>query len=184
MTAVSELVFKKYDKDGNGISASEFKFLCYDLGHHLTDEEISVAMKVLDANGSGVIEYPEFLKWWRDSDKWGKLSLDEDQLKIMNQASTYFAYFDKANAMSKYSDSYQDKSGVINRTEFEALHKDLVKHRLTTKSLEDCLADLDSNGYWDSNNISKLTCDRDGKIGFNEYIDWLVRIGSIPVKWG
>jgi len=44
----------------------------------------------------------------------------------------------------------------------------LVSVGLTTKSEESCLADLDQNN--------------DKSIQFNEYVDWLQRIGTLPQK--
>jgi Ca2+-binding EF-hand superfamily protein len=78
------------------------------------------------------------------------------QLAALNRASQYFAYFDK------------DKSGVLERHEFKAFYEDLVRNKLTSKSFDEFVEDLDT--------------DRDGKIQFNEYIDWLIRIKSLPIK--
>jgi len=47
-------------------------------------------------------------------------------------------------------------------------HKHLVESKLTTKSEKDCLKDLDQ--------------DNDGQIQFNEFVDWLQRIGTLPQK--
>jgi len=157
MAQVSRIVFNKYDVEKTGhITDADFKHLCYDMGHFLTEQEAALAVKMIDKDGGGKIEYDEFMKWWRSEDKWGKLKLSEDQLQKLQTASNYFQYFDK------------DKSGSIDRKEFTALHADLVKNKFTSKSLDNCLADLDENN--------------DGKVEFNEYIDWLVRLGSIPVK--
>ncbi len=70
---VSKLIFKKYDKDGSGmailhfrlagfdriiilypiqitgmIDSQEFRNLCYELGHYLSDEQVVLALQVLD----------------------------------------------------------------------------------------------------------------------------------------
>eukprot|EP01115_Flamella_aegyptia_P002637 TRINITY_DN136756_c0_g1_i1.p1 TRINITY_DN136756_c0_g1~~TRINITY_DN136756_c0_g1_i1.p1 ORF type:complete len:164 (+),score=63.79 TRINITY_DN136756_c0_g1_i1:45-536(+) len=154
---ISRITFDKYDKDGSGsITREEFKNLCYDMGHYLSDQELTLAMATLDRNGSGRIDYDEYLKWWSTEDRWGKLHLDEQQLQALTQASNYFRYFDK------------DNSGSLDHEEFKKLHADLVKNKWTTKSVEACLADLDSNN--------------DGHIEFNEYVEWLVRLGSLPIK--
>jgi hypothetical protein len=42
-----------------------------------------------------VIDYNEFLHWWRTNDKWGKLQLNEEQQQQLKVASDYFRYFDK-----------------------------------------------------------------------------------------
>jgi len=156
-TSVSKLAFNKYDRDHSGtIETKEFKDLCYDLGHYLSDEEISMAMLILDRDGSGTISYDEFLGWWRSSDKWGMLKLPDEELEILKRAATYFKYFDT------------DKSGSIDKNEFPRLYEDLVKNRFTNKTLQACLEELDTN--------------RDNKVQFNEYVDWLVRIGSIKLS--
>lgn len=103
------------------------------MGHNLSDVELELAMKVLDRNGGGRIEYDEFLKWWRTENKFGKLQLNDEQLQALKTASEYFQYFDK------------DRSGSVDREEFKKLHADLVKNKFTTKSLDLCLQDLDSN---------------------------------------
>lgn len=108
---------------------------------------------MIDKNGSGKIDYEEFMKWYQTEDRFGKLHLDEKQMEAIQRATAYFKYFDK------------DSSGSVNRSEFEKLHADLVKNRFTTHSLEDCLATLDANN--------------DGQVQFNEYMDWLKNIGSL-----
>lgn len=124
------------------ISASEFKSYCYDMGTHLTDEEVAMAIRVrvrgcgsvcvcvcvrarhslpflrtfeavslitpgkltvslisltrtladysltfslyqiIDRDGSGVINYDEFHKWYATEDRFGKLKLTEEQQAV------------------------------------------------------------------------------------------------------
>eukprot|EP00735_Rhodelphis_limneticus_P006566 TRINITY_DN18987_c0_g1::TRINITY_DN18987_c0_g1_i1::g.21614::m.21614 TRINITY_DN18987_c0_g1::TRINITY_DN18987_c0_g1_i1::g.21614 ORF type:complete len:175 (+),score=14.20,sp/Q8RZB5/CML10_ORYSJ/31.33/6e-16,EF-hand_1/PF00036.27/3.3e-07,EF-hand_1/PF00036.27/0.0036,EF-hand_1/PF00036.27/7.1e-05,EF-hand_1/PF00036.27/0.00047,EF-hand_7/PF13499.1/2.1e-07,EF-hand_7/PF13499.1/1.4e-08,EF-hand_7/PF13499.1/4.4e-10,EF-hand_5/PF13202.1/6.6e-06,EF-hand_5/PF13202.1/2.8,EF-hand_5/PF13202.1/2.9e-05,EF-hand_5/PF13202.1/0 len=158
MATVSKRIFSKYDKDGSGaISHDEFRSLCYDMGHCLSEAELIMALRVLDADGSGHVAYSEFLKWWQNGEgRWSKIQLSDEDLQKVEQASAYFRYFD------------QDASGTISREEFTNLYNDLFRNGLTTKTLDKCLEDLDTN--------------QDGTVGFNEYIDWLARIGSLPVK--
>jgi Ca2+-binding EF-hand superfamily protein len=47
-------------------------------------------------------------------------------------------------------------------------HADLAKHGLTTKTFDEAFRDLDSDGS--------------GHITYNEYIQWLIRIGSLKLK--
>ncbi|ELR21094.1 EF hand domain containing protein [Acanthamoeba castellanii str. Neff] len=47
-------------------------------------------------------------------------------------------------------------------------HADLTKHGLTTKTFDQCFRELDSDGS--------------GRITYNEYIQWLIRIGSLKLK--
>lgn len=111
-------------------------------------------MRIIDKNGDGHIAYDEFIQWWRQADRFAKVTArtqaDEEALQ---RAVSYFRYFDK------------DASGQVDRQEFRALHADLVKNKFTNMPFEECLRTLDTDG--------------DGSISFNEYIDWLVKIGSL-----
>ena len=81
-------VFNKYDKDKNGsLDRTEFRnmvtkqkvliifsmsffewlcysFQCYEFGHYLSDEQLTIAIAQFDKNGNTLIEYSEFLEWW------------------------------------------------------------------------------------------------------------------------
>eukprot|EP01092_Planopodium_desertum_P006281 TRINITY_DN2600_c0_g1_i1.p1 TRINITY_DN2600_c0_g1~~TRINITY_DN2600_c0_g1_i1.p1 ORF type:complete len:166 (-),score=30.63 TRINITY_DN2600_c0_g1_i1:102-599(-) len=156
--SLSKRVFSKYDKDGSGhVNSSEFKSMCYDLGHSLSEAELSIALKKVDHDGSGVITYPEFEKWWKTgTDRFSSLKLTPEEQQTLSVCINYFKYFDK------------DQSGTISAAEFKTLHADLIKNKLTTKPVEKCLEELDK--------------DRSGTVSFNEYVDWLVAIGSVRVK--
>eukprot|EP01137_Pigoraptor_chileana_P010757 Opistho-2@60759 len=152
---LSRILFNKYDADKSGsITAKELKQLCYDKGHFLTDSELSLAISTIDVSGNGTISYDEFQKWWQDSNRFAKLKLSEADEAQLQSAAAYFKYFDK------------DHSGSIDsKSEFPALYADLVKNGFALPALDKCIAALDGNG--------------DGSVSFNEYVDWLVRIGSI-----
>jgi len=57
--------FDAYDQDRSGcIDRGELKGLLEKLGEELTDEELDAAFKELDADGSGEIEFFEFVEWF------------------------------------------------------------------------------------------------------------------------
>lgn len=61
-----EAAFAKYDRDRSGdIDASELALMLEDLGVEVSDERLSEAFALLDANGDGIISYQEFGQWWR-----------------------------------------------------------------------------------------------------------------------
>lgn len=66
---------------------------------------------MIDRDGSGTLDYDEFMKWYRSEDKLGKLHLDEDQLEQLSRSSNYFKYWDK------------DNSGSIDKNEFKVKSK-------------------------------------------------------------
>ena len=110
----------------------------------------------MGTDGNGTIEYGEFVDWWKKSDRFASLTLDDDSLALRKKAAEAFQKFDT------------DKSGSLDRAEFPAFYQHLVASNLTTKSEENCLKDLDQ--------------DNDGKVQFNEYVDWLKRSGTLPQK--
>lgn len=153
---LSKRIFDKYDFDQSGtISPPEFREMVYELGYYLTDREFRMAILMLDTDGDGHVSYPEFLKWWKTDDRFKKLQLSEEQYNLLQYCSTYFQYFDK------------DRSGVLEKAEFQVCHADLLRNHVTDAPFEKCLASLDTNN--------------DGLVSFNEYVDWLIAIGSISL---
>jgi hypothetical protein len=58
-------VFKKYDTDESGtIEKDELAAMMADMGNPLTDEQVTTALKDLDANGDGVVDFEEFTQWY------------------------------------------------------------------------------------------------------------------------
>jgi hypothetical protein len=76
-----------------------------------------------------------------------------EDVAAFQRAETYFKHWDR------------DGNGWIDRDEFKALHADLVKNGITALSLSDAWANLDADG--------------DGTITFNEYVDFLIGVGSL-----
>ena len=151
---ISEIMFAKFDKDHSGnIDTSEFKNLCFELDYVLTDLEVSLALKVLDADGNGKIELEEFKKWWAKSNRWEDVKLDEEGWEKRKKAAEAFTFYDK------------QKNGFVSKEDFVALHAELWKKGLTTKDLTQTLAAFDSNG--------------DGKLQFGEYVQWISNQNAI-----
>ncbi len=58
-------VFKSFDRDGSGsIDRNELTRLLEALGQDLPEEELAVALEVIDINHSGRISWDEFRAWW------------------------------------------------------------------------------------------------------------------------
>eukprot|EP01010_Urceolus_cornutus_P000732 NODE_1244_length_1012_cov_242.978193_g956_i0.p1 GENE.NODE_1244_length_1012_cov_242.978193_g956_i0~~NODE_1244_length_1012_cov_242.978193_g956_i0.p1 ORF type:complete len:294 (+),score=82.88 NODE_1244_length_1012_cov_242.978193_g956_i0:59-883(+) len=155
--ALSEVIFGQFDANGDGaLNQKEFASLCYAKGYALSEEELSNAMRELDTNGDGTVSLQEFQQWWKTDERFQKLSLPPESQEQLRRTIHYFKFFD------------QDESGSIDSGEFHHLHKDLVKNGLCTTSLSDAFAALDRN--------------KDGAITLNEYVNWLVDIGSLVVR--
>lgn len=182
---MSKISFEKHDTDGDGeLDASELKQLCHSLGRHFSDAEIQMAVRKLDKSGDGRIQYDEFKTWWANGEsRWQQLELSPEEMAAATQAIAYFDHFD------------QDKSGAIASDEFVYLHADLVKNGYTTKTVEECLADLDSSGdslisFNEVRSARRLTSGATASFSFTafalvvrwQYCDWLERIGALKVK--
>jgi Ca2+-binding EF-hand superfamily protein len=140
----------EFDKDGSGsIDHTEFKLLCRDLGYRLNETEFSMAVKVLDADGNGSISYDEFLSWWQSNDRFQQLKLDDARLEKLQKYLGVFNKFDK------------DGSGSLDRDEIRGFHAEMVKQKLTKKSVDQFVQDVDKNG--------------DGNVSFNEVVEWIAR---------
>lgn len=154
---LSKRIFDKYDFDGNGnITAAEFREMVYEMGYYLSDREMQMALLILDTNGDGMVNYNEFVAWWRTDDRFKKLHLSDEQYSLLQYCSTYFQYWDK------------DNDGVLNKEEFRPCYDDLVRNKVTESPFDRCFQTIDSSG--------------EGLISFNEYIDWLIAIGSISLS--
>ncbi|KAL2914872.1 hypothetical protein HK105_205614 [Polyrhizophydium stewartii] len=148
--------FEKFDRDHSGtISVREFSNLCREMGYILTDRELEMDLKLLDSNGDGVIgpknilTHSQVFKWWQTDNRFESLQLGEENLQLLTEISAHFRKFDR------------DGSGRVDVTEFKHMYADLVKMKLTNKSMLTTLQELDT--------------DRDGKVNFNEYVVWLLK---------
>ena len=57
--------FKKYDKDGSGnIEKDELEDLIKDFGIDLKEYKIEDALRDMDTNEDGKIDYDEFCRWY------------------------------------------------------------------------------------------------------------------------
>jgi Ca2+-binding EF-hand superfamily protein len=146
---MSRRIFDKHDPGQSGhISTGQFQAMALDFGVFLSSTALSIAVKMIDHDGNGTIEYNEFLSWYKQS-SFSSLSLDDETLNRRNAAAKVFR---------KYDD---DKSGILEVDEFRGLYKELKMLNLTSHSCEAALEDMDSDG--------------NGKIEFNEFVEWLDR---------
>jgi len=146
---LSQRIFNKYDKDQDGsISSNELHALCMEMGYELKPEQLEVAIKVMDNDGNGTIEFDEFEKWWNSDDRFGTMQRTAEEVEYLQSAYAKFVSFD------------QDGNGTIEREEFTALHAMLVEEQYTTHDVEDDWNDMDK--------------DASGSISFAEYNEWLI----------
>lgn len=64
------IMFEKYDHGSKGsLDIMELQELCYDFGLYLSTDDLRTAMRGLDTDGDGSLQYEEFMVWWRTSDR-------------------------------------------------------------------------------------------------------------------
>lgn len=154
---ISELSFRKYDVNGDGkLDKEELRMACLDHGVPVSEEELDMSWELLDADGSGGIEYEEFKKLWETDGRWQKLRRSESDMAVLRQCAAFFAHFDK------------DGNRTLDRDEFAQLHATLTEAGYTRLGLKECLDELDTNG--------------DNVITLGEYVGWMHRIGSIQLE--
>jgi len=152
-----EKIFSKYDYNHDGsVSVTELRAICMEMGALLSEEELRIAIHIMDTDGNGKIEFEEFKRWWSTSDRFERLRHNEQELAFLNGAFASFLSFDR------------DMDGTVSKEEFYALHKVLHDYGYRTRDVEDDWAfmDLDHSGY----------------ISFSEYVDWLIFQAHAPVE--
>jgi hypothetical protein len=78
-------VFKEFDTDDSGsIDRDELQAMMAKMGNPLSDEQVDVALKDLDQNGDGVVDFDEFAKWYFS----GMRSYSK-QTRALNQIHNY-----------------------------------------------------------------------------------------------
>lgn len=115
----------------------------------MTADQLDFAIKALDKDGNNKISYDEFQGWWGQQDRFKNIEVDETKLSKLKGYLELFRKFDA------------DGSGQLDKDEFAAFHKEMVKQKKTKHSLQVFEEDLDINSS--------------GTITFNELSEWLLR---------
>ena len=130
-------VFKRIDTDENGtISPKELRVgLLRDLGFVFTDEEFQTVIEIIDADGSGEIEYEELTKRIKDSDperreRLKKQAMKREKLDNMRLKHKIGKSKGKRNAKRK---TIVEFSKIVNKEDKNLRISDL-RARETTKS--------------------------------------------------
>jgi calcium-binding protein CML len=156
-------VFRAYDLDGNGsLHADELHDLLSSLGSRmLSEEDMAAAMTALDSDGSGLVDYDEFLPWWRRRGMEevfhryagvhaGCEAVDRTELGfVMRDLGLSLTASELADALTKLDTS---GDGYISLTEYVAWFD------LFDMQLEFGKFDADGSGTVNKREFLKLTC--------------------------
>jgi calmodulin len=116
--------FQHYDKDGSGtIDPAEFTALVHSLGDKHSDSEIQGIIKKIDIDGSGHLDFTEFLTYmaFRTYDKDNSGTITPDELKHAMHDMGKNLPDAEVNAMIKKADHNGD--GHIDLHEFVLMMK-------------------------------------------------------------
>ena len=75
-------VFREFDLNNTGnMDSHELGALVYKLGVVLSAKERDAVIASLDTDGSGLLDYDEFLRWWLSQDRLRLVSLNDAEVE-------------------------------------------------------------------------------------------------------
>nr|XP_056701876.1 calmodulin-A-like [Euleptes europaea] len=117
--------FSLFDKDGDGaITTKELGTVMRSLGHNPTEAELQAMINDIDANGSGTVDFPEFLSLMA---KRTRESAGEEEIRDA------FRVFDK------------DGNGYISAAELRHVMTNLGE-KLTDEEVDEMIKEADMDG--------------------------------------
>merc|ERR1712137_1000192 len=123
--------FQLFDTDGSGtIETQELKIAMRALGFELKQEEIGKMVRDVDEDGSGAVDYPEFLEMMAHK------KLNRDPVEEIDKA---FKLFD------------DDQTGRVSFKNLQRVAKELGE-RLTDEELQEMIDEVDRDGDGEVNN--------------------------------
>merc|ERR1712038_829749 len=124
-TAELKEAFDEFDKDGSGsISSAELLHVMRALGENPTEDDVLNLMLEADLDGSGTIEFPEFLELMKQ--KFGEMDIEDDMRDAFNM-------FDR------------DKDGFVDIKELIKVAS-TMGFSLDIEDLRICLNEVDEDG--------------------------------------
>jgi calmodulin len=163
-TAEARQLFHEIDADGGGtLDRDEIQQLAKRLGKRVSGKALAEAMQEMDADGSGEIEFEEFLSWWKGHQAKGGggffsgLSLDflksapppppetelERNLRLADEEAER-----QREARQVFDEIDEDGGGSLDRDEIKQLAKKLGK-RISEKQLNEAMQEMDADGSGD-----------------------------------
>ena len=130
-------IFDTYDKSGKGhLTAKDFQKMSMALaGVKLDDDQALNAVRLIDTDGNGTIEFSEFMEFWNDggADEFKEFQLPE---KILEETQKIYELFKELDT---------DGNGVLDKDEMQVLFDKAGFNEKQTAELWDEM-DIDRNG--------------------------------------
>lgn len=134
--------------DGSdSMDKNAFQVKCYLAGYCLGEEELQEAFSLLDTDSSGFIDFPEYLRWRQQDNRFAYLvDANEDRVEYLNQVGGFFRAFDHS------------LRGRLSLEQFRPLYDSLVDQGEVQESFE--------------NVIKEVNADQDGYVSLNAFVKW------------
>ena len=161
-------LFETTDKDGGGtIDAAELGMLTGDLGLALSVPEVQEAMRDIDDDDSGEIDFEEFYDWYRDNKK-SKFGLAPEMqaglkrsMLLKGAKDAMFAALDGEKSTAHLKTMFErldgDGSGALGFAELYELSTSLALS-MGPHEIRQAMKEMDTDG--------------DGEIDFGEFEEW------------
>ena len=167
--------FNMIDADGSGyLDADEVANLAENLG-------INVTMEEMDESGTGLINYPQFERWWKMRSMFDRFDEDNsntlDSKEVSKLVSTLGLHSDFQDCILEMD---QNEDGSINYNEFVSWWSIRKRFEVLDISMDDSLSYEELEGLIDLG-VDRLLIDTmlqnadtnmDGKIDFHEFMLW------------
>lgn len=130
------------------MTRDDFQLKCYHAGYCLSEEELEEAFRELDKDGSGEIDFPEYLRWRQGDNRFAHLLHDasDEHSDYIRQVGDFFRGYD------------WELKGYLSVEAFRPLYDILVEQGEVTECYEKVIEQVDTNG--------------DGQVSLNEFIKW------------
>jgi len=130
------------------MSRHDFQIKCYHAGYCLSEEELNEAFNELDKDGSGSIDFPEYLRWRQADNRFAHLLHDasDEHSEYIHQVGEFFRAYDS------------ELKGHLSVEQFRPLYESLVEQGEVQECYEKVIEQVDTNG--------------DGQVSLNEFIKW------------
>ncbi|CAE6923180.1 CCM1 [Symbiodinium natans] len=112
----------------------------------------------LDKDGSGYIDFPEYLRWRQEDDRFSHLLHDasDQHSQYIHQVGEFFRAYD------------EELTGQLSIEQFRPLYDSLVEQGEVQEAFDKVLQEVDSNS--------------DGSVSLNEFIKWYATTWEDPVE--
>ena len=167
-------LFDEIDIDGGGsLSRDEVAELSKVLGIPLSESDLNEAMRMMDADGGGEVDFDEFKEWWayaKSSPAMSGLANElaaREQRRVRAALAAGLSEEEVERLLALFSQIDVDGGGTLDRDEVGELAKG-IGLSLDDADLADAMAQMDD--------------DRSGEVDFDEFCTWWAHIKNDPTS--